>query len=199
MHIVLLSLLHFVQQLGGMLSLRSRGFFAQTVQCLVARGRDEPADRRWRNAGSRPLSQRDCEGFLHRFLGERNVAEEAGEHGHATSVFAPKYCVDRCVQLVCSTNGRTSMGVVVARANFRAHSSAASRSGTRTMVIPPICSLLSMNGPSVSKMSPFWWRRTVAELEAWSPPLKTHTSADCISLCNAFTSLIILFRAAGGG
>jgi hypothetical protein len=34
-----------------------------------------------------------------------------------------------------------------------------------------------MNGPSVSTMSPSWWRRTVAELEAWSPPLKTHTSA----------------------
>src|SRR5450432_1034495 len=173
-----------------MLTLRSRGFFAQTVQCLVARGRNEPAHRRRRNAGTRPLSKRDCEGFLHRFLGERNVAEEAGEHGHATSVFAPKDCFDLCVQLGCSTNGRTSMGVVVARASFRAHNSAASRSGTRTMVIPPICSLLSMNGPSVSTMSPFWWRRTVAELAAWSPPLKTHTPADCISLCSAIKSLM---------
>src|ERR1700678_66155 len=190
---------HVVQQLGGVVALGSRGFFAQTGQCLVARGRNEPGRRRRRNAGTRPFSKRDCEGFLHRLLGERNVAEEAGEHGHATSVFAPKDCFDFRVQFGCSMNGRTSMGVVVVRASLRAHNSAASRSGTRTMLIPPICSLLSMNGPSVSTISPPWWRRTVAESEAWSPPLKTHTSADCISLRSATTSLIILFSAAGGG
>jgi hypothetical protein len=31
-------------------------------------------------------------------------------------------------------------------------------------------------------MSPFWWRRTAAELEAWSSPLKTHTPASAIHI-----------------
>jgi hypothetical protein len=43
-------------------------------------------------------------------------------------------------------NGRTSIGVVVARASLRAHASAASRSAARMTEMPPICSLLSMNG-----------------------------------------------------
>src|SRR5579862_846318 len=181
-----------------MLTLCARGFPAQTIQCFVARGRDEPACRRRWNAVTRPLGKGDCERFLHGLFRERNVAEQAGEHRHATSVFAAKDCFYLCVQLGCSMKGRTSMGVVVAPASLRAHDRAASRSGTCTMVIPPICSLLSINGPSVSTMAPFWWRRTVAEWGAWSPPLKTHTPADCISLCSAITSLIILFSAAGG-
>ena len=68
-----------------------------------------------------PLGNRDGECFLYRFLGERNVAEEARKHGHGTSVFAPEDCVNRRVQRCCSMNGRTSMGVVVACASFRAH------------------------------------------------------------------------------
>ena len=40
-------------------------------------------------------------------------------------------------------NGRTSIGSVVAAASLRPHSSAASRSGARTMVKPPRCSLPS--------------------------------------------------------
>ena len=54
------------------------------------------------------------------------------------------------------------MAVVVARASLRAQPSAASRSGAFRMVMPPICSLLSMNGPSVVTTSPPWWRSTVA-------------------------------------
>ena len=57
----------------------------------------------------------------------------------------------------------------MARASLRPQPSAASRSGALMMLIPPICSLLSMNGPSVVTISPPCWRRTVAVLARMQP------------------------------
>ena len=71
--------------------------------------------------------------------------------------------------------------------------------------MPPICSLLSMNGPSVVTISPPWWRNTVAEFGGVRPPLKIQTPAACISFWTACTSRMIRckrvgwrLRAAGG-
>jgi hypothetical protein len=58
------------------------------------------------------------------------------------------------ISISYSRKGRTSIGVVVADEAFPAHSRAVSRSGTLMIVMPPIISLLSMNGPSVTITSP---------------------------------------------
>ena len=101
----------------------------------------------------RPARQRGREGVLHRFLGKLDVTEEAHQDGDRTSVLAAEYSCDLRAQWP-SANGRTSMGVPMARASLRPQPSAASRSGALRMVMPPICSLLSMNGPSVVMTSP---------------------------------------------
>jgi hypothetical protein len=71
---------------------------------------------------------------------------------HCVSVLLAKHTIDlrnrqsrhACDQSPDSTwNGRTSIGRVVARAIFPAHSSAASRSGALMIEIPPMCSLPS--------------------------------------------------------
>ena len=53
-----------------------------------------------------------------------------------------------------SATGRTSIGSVLALAIFPAQPSAASRSGASISVKPPMCSLASVNGPSVISVSP---------------------------------------------
>jgi hypothetical protein len=68
-------------------------------------------------SGLWPSSQRGGECLLYRFLGERKIAKEASEHCHSPAVFAPKDRRNFCAQARCSMNGRTSIGVVVARAS----------------------------------------------------------------------------------
>src|SRR5262245_29183050 len=96
-------------------------------------------------------------------------------------------------------NGRTSIGRVMTLAAFRAHSSAASRSGALTIKNPPICSFPSVKGPSVMSTSSPFTRTTVAVVGGCSPPLNTHTPADLISSTSARTSRITLSRTSGGG
>jgi hypothetical protein len=93
------------------------------------------------------------EGVLDRFLGELDVAEEADQDGNGTAVLTPEDCFDLRAQCP-SMNGRTSMGVPMARASLRPQASAESRSAALMIEKPPICSLLSMNGPSVVTISP---------------------------------------------
>jgi hypothetical protein len=94
MHVMFLNFVPFGKQLGSKLTMASGGFPAQLVQCLVARGRNDPPGRRRRDSGVWPSFEGGRKGFLHRFLGERNVAEEASEHRYRAAMLAPKDCCD---------------------------------------------------------------------------------------------------------
>jgi hypothetical protein len=67
------------------------------------------------------------------------------------------------------------------------------------MEMPPICSLLSMNGPSVVITRPSWLRKTVAVLGGYRPPPKTQAPASCNWRCTSPTSRMIFFSASGAG
>src|SRR6187399_2239014 len=156
-HVVLLRVLRLLleQLQGGAMTLVAARLASQMVERPVARGGDDPARGRGRHAVARPVCERGDEGVLDRFLGETNVAEKAHQHGYRAPMLAPEDGFDRLGQWP-SWNGRTSIGVPMARASLRPHASAASRSGALSSVMPPICSLLSMNGPSVVITSPPW-------------------------------------------
>jgi len=115
----------------------------QHVAMLPDGGGNEVAQR------ARPGSSGAAPAGLEAGVGELGV-EGAG---HLAPVLAAEYRCDLRAQWP-SMNGLTSIGVPMARANFRPQPSAASRSGALRTVMPPICSLLSMNGPSVVTISP---------------------------------------------
>src|SRR5688500_18121747 len=156
-HVVLLLGFLFQQLHRRALTNVAAGFAAQMIERAVTRRRDDPARGSGRYTAPRPMRERGGERVLDRFLGKRDVAEEAHQHCNRTTVLAPEDRFDLRAQWL-SMNGRTSMGVPMARASLRAQPSAASRSGNFNIEMPPICSLLSMKGPSVITMSPFWFR-----------------------------------------
>src|SRR6185436_14561902 len=133
---------------------------------------------------------RDRERVLDRFLGGIDITEGADQDRHGTTVLGAKHTFDlgswngrhRASQwLASSLNGRTSIGSVVARASFFPQANASSRSGALMIVKPPMCSLPSVNGPSIVRISPSCGRSTVALLAECSPPENTQTFADRIS------------------
>src|SRR5262245_22064257 len=196
--VVLPVLLRLGELHGRRVPLAARGFAAESIDGAIARRGDDPAGRRGRYAAAGPALERGLEGVLHRFLGERDVAQRPHEHGHGAAVLAAEHLLDLPAQGV-SMKGRTSMGVPMARASLRPQPSAASRSGASRMVIPPICSLVSMKGPSVVTISPPKCRNTVAVSAGCRPPENTQTPADCISRRTASTSRMILCNASGAG
>ena len=154
-HLRLLLVRHGGEGDRGRLAVRPAGLASQPIEGAMPGGGDEPASRRRGNPRARPLFGGDGKGFLNRLLGERQITEEARQDGDRATVFAARYLFNRRVQWGCSMKGRTSMGQVVAAADLRAHASAASRSAALIMVRPPICSLVSTNGPSVITTCPF--------------------------------------------
>src|SRR5205823_11110645 len=132
------------------------------------------------HAARRPAFDRRQERVLHRLLGDVDVAEEPDEHRDGAAVLLSENLLD-VDQCLASLKGRTSIGSVVARVIFAAQPSAASRSGTSMMVMPPRNSFPSTNGPSVRSTSSSLNRATVAVLGGWSPPANTHPPAALIS------------------
>jgi hypothetical protein len=185
-----------VQERGLGVPVVARGLAAEPAIAAL-RGRDDPAGRARRHAGLRPALQRPRERVLNRLLGDVDVTEHAHEHGDRATVLLAEDTLD--LLLHQSWNGRTSTGSVVASASRRPHSSAASRSGARTIVKPPMCSFPSANGPSVVSTSPSRGRRTVAVLGGCRPPANTHAPAALSSWLSASRSLMILSRTSGGG
>src|SRR5262249_45464436 len=146
---------------------------AEPVDRAVARSRDDPSRRARRRPRRRPPLERRRERVLDRFLGNVDVAEDADQDSHRAAVFFAEDTFDRGgrkdrhARNQCSPSsltGLTSIGSVVARAILRPHSSAPSRSGALIRQKPPICSLPSVNGPSVVSTSPLLTRTTVAVL-----------------------------------
>src|ERR1019366_5878404 len=193
------------QPVSLLVALRSRGLAAQPVDRAVACGRDDPPRRARRHASFRPALARDRERLLHRVFGDVDIAEDADQDGDRTSVLLAKHSRDITVVKLASQscgsswNGRTSTGIRHSRAAFRAHASAASRSGALITQIPPMCSLPSRNGPSVTSTSPSESLSTVAVLDGCSPPAKTHAPAARSSSLTAPTSAMICSMSAGAG
>ena len=117
-HVVLLRRFLLEQLQRGAMALIAARFAAQMVERAVARGGDDPAGGRGRYAVLRPARERDGEGVLDRFLGELDVAEEAHQHGNRAAMLAAEDRFDLRAQCP-SMNGRTSIGVPMARASLR--------------------------------------------------------------------------------
>ena len=98
-----------------------------------------------------------------------------------------------------SAIGRTSTGSRHATAALRAQPRAASRSGALMIQNPPMCSLPSANGPSVTSTSPPAARSTVAVSGGCRPPVNTQAPAALSSASTASTSRMIGSRTSGGG
>jgi hypothetical protein len=102
------------------------------------------------SAAARPPASADGlgEGVLDRLLGDVHVPEAADQDGHRPAVLLSEGTRDLRRgyggHAPPCWKGRTSMGRVVARAAFRAQSSAASRSGASMIQSPPTCSLPSV-------------------------------------------------------
>ena len=183
----------------GFLTLIARGFAPQVVERAIARGGDDPAGRRGRHAccGQRASAvvKASCTASSASAMSPRKRDQD----GNGTAVLARGRSV-RSPRSVDALEERPHFDRRAGGARQLApQSSAASRSAALRIVMPPICSLLSMNGPSVVTTSPSWWRSTVAELAGCSPPLKIHTPAACISFCTASTSRMIFCNASGAG
>ena len=132
------------------------GLPAEPVDGPVAGGGDDPAGRARGQAGRRPPLHGRGERVLDGLLGDVDVAEDPDQDGDRPAVLLAEDPLDlgggtgrhaRAQSPGSPWNGRTSIGRVVARASRRPQSRAASRSGARTMVNPPMCSLPSANGP----------------------------------------------------
>src|SRR5580692_11371545 len=130
LHCMLLSILYLSQKLGSVLAVLAAGFFAQSIDGLVTGGRDNPSRRRGWHARLWPYDQSGGKCLLHGFFGKGKIAKKPSQHCHRPAVLAPKDYGDIRAQPWFSTNGRTSIGVVVARASLPAHARAASRSGS---------------------------------------------------------------------
>ena len=89
-HVLLLVRRVFQQVHRGALTFIARSLAAQPVDGAVARGDDDPASRRGRKAARRPAFQRRCEGLLHGFLGQRDVAELAHQYRDCPAILAAK-------------------------------------------------------------------------------------------------------------
>src|SRR5206468_8752517 len=139
-----------------------------------------------------------------RLFGQIDVAEEADQGGHGPAELSTKGALDqarvhrgrirhggRRQASGRSWNGRTSTAPRQAADPLRAHSRAASRSGTSMIQKPPTCSLVSANGPSVVRTSPSLTRTTVAVSAGCSPLAKTHAPLAWTSALNSSTSLKI--------
>src|ERR1700677_3924527 len=153
-----------MQQRGlGVLAVAGR-LAAQPVDGPVARGGDDPPSRAGRQPGLRPAPDRLGERVLHRVFGDVDIAEDAGRGG--ANPRPPASPAE-------STMGRTSTGSLHASVALRAQPSAASRSGALIIQKPPMCSLPSANGPSVTSTPPSAARTTVAVSGGCSPALNT--------------------------
>ena len=134
---------------------------AQPVDRPVAGGGDDPAGRARRQAGRRPALHGRGERVLDRLLGDVDVAEDADQDGHRAAVLRAEDPLDLGGGQGRHA-GRSVLGRVLERPHLdraawspgracRPQPSAASRSGALTMVNPPMCSLPSVNGPSVDQ------------------------------------------------
>ena len=151
------------QRAACALAVLARRLAAQPVDRAVARRGDDPAGRARRQPALGPAPHRLGERVLDRLLGDVDVAEDADQDGHRAAVLLAEDTLDVHVSRVRRTGGPRS-AASMASAILPAHASAASRSGASMIVKPPTCSLPSANGPSVSSVSPSWWRTTVAVL-----------------------------------
>src|SRR5438105_8862822 len=128
---------------------RNMGLCAEQVPLasLAAQAIDGPHARRGRDPAARvgrqpvdwPLAQRDRECFLHRVLGDVDIAEEANERrNRATGVFAEGPTDSGLVDWrqaqppATPANGQTSIGRPIASLTLAANASAASRSAAFT-------------------------------------------------------------------
>src|SRR6185436_7915767 len=126
----------------------------------VARGRHDPGAGVVRDPRRRPAIDRRRERVLYRVLGALQVAEDAGQDGDAPRPFL---CIDRRQPIGQRTiNGRISSVPYSAAGTRAAMRIASSRSGRSVTKIPPSCSFVSANGPSVTIVSPSTTRTTLA-------------------------------------
>jgi hypothetical protein len=88
------ALLHWfvlgVQQRRLGLLVGARRLPSQSVDRPVPRGRDDPSRRTGRYAALRPLLDRGRKRVLHRVLGDLEVPEHPGKHGHRPPVLSPE-------------------------------------------------------------------------------------------------------------
>src|ERR1700733_7100263 len=88
--------------------------------------------------------------------------------------------------------GRTSTGARQATAALRPHASASFRSAASSTQKPPMCSLVSVYGPSVASTLPLGCARSdLAPLAGERPATKTLAPAATISRLSAWLSSII--------
>ena len=140
-----------LQVLDRVVGAADPGALAYRVDALESRGRHEPRARVVGHAVARPLLDGRREGFLHRFFGAVEVAEQADQRRqHAPGFLAPDRLDARlriargaCAQMRGST-GRTSIVPPTRSVGMReAIASASSMSLHSTMWNPPNCSLVS--------------------------------------------------------
>src|SRR5689334_216691 len=176
----------------------ARRLATQAINRAIASRRDNPAHGARRHSARRPALDRRQECVLNRLLGGVDVAEEPNEHGYRSAVLLAEDALDVRQRLV-ALKGRTSTGRVMIRVIRSAQPSAASRSGTSMMVMPPRYSLPSANGPSVMRTSSSLKRTTVALLGACRPPLNTQAPAAFISRRTASSWRMIGSSTSRGG
>jgi hypothetical protein len=92
--LVLLGLVAGVQQRGLGVAILARRLAPQPVDGAVARGRDDPARRAWRQAGVGPALHRGRERVLDRLLGDVDVTEDADQGGHGAAVLLAEDALD---------------------------------------------------------------------------------------------------------
>ena len=118
------------------------------------------------SAVPRPALERGRERVLHGVLGELEVAEDADEDRDCTAPLLAEDLVDgrgrRRPPGQRSITGRISIDPYSAAGTIEAIRIASSRSGSRVRKSPPISSLVSANGPSVTIRSPWRTRTTLA-------------------------------------
>src|SRR5690606_12582195 len=183
-----------VQQGGlGVLAVTG-GLAAQAVDRPVAGRGDDPPGGGRRRPVLRPAPHGDGERVLDGLLGQVDVAEHAGEHGHGPAVLLGEDTCD-----VRHRSGRTSIGSPTISASLRPQPSASSRSAARMTVKPPRCSLPSAYGPSVISTSPSLARSTVAVPGACRAAANTHVPEARISSLSASSLSMIGSRTSGGG
>ena len=166
------------------------------------------AGRARRHARRRPALRRDAKASWTASSASVDVAEDADQDRHRAAVLLAEDALDLRAErtgtrasVLVAWNGRTSTGSVVARASLRAQASAASRSGASMIVKPPMCSLPSTKGPSVTSTSSPCGRSTVAVLARVQPAREDPGAGGAHLLVERATSRMIRSRSteAGGG
>src|SRR2546428_490924 len=147
---------------------------AQDVDSPPSSRGHEPSARLLRDALFRPLLERGHKAVLDDLLRKVEIAQRAYERRREPAGLLSEDCCDGSVggaprfrqSFSWSTTGRTS--TMPPPGHVLAMPSASSRSFTSTIAKPPMTSLASMNGPSVTTALPFLMRTVVELLGPWS-------------------------------